>query len=68
MDPHQVFTRRNVGSAAESNLANIRAAGLLLLQTILENAPACGDRDLAIKRLRESIWWAVSAIELEGEV
>lgn len=68
MDPQQVFTRRNVSAEAAANVANIRAAGLHLVQTILENAPACGDRELAIKRLREAIWWAVSAVELEGEM
>lgn len=61
-----LFTYHAPSDDDVQRLIKIRAAALLLAEAIEENAPACADRTVAIRKVREAVMTANAAIVLKG--
>lgn len=46
--------------------ALVRERGLLFAKTVLESAPDCRERSLAITKIEEAVMWANAAIARNG--
>ena len=62
----EVMTYQKPGPEQIANFEQIRYACVVLVQTILKNAPDCADRTTAIRKVREARMDSNSAIALDG--
>lgn len=64
----QVFTYHPPRGDDPERYTAIREAGRNLGQVILDNTPLCADQQAAIRKVREAVMAANSAIALDGAV
>ena len=64
----ELFTYHAPDDDQVPQYAKIRLAGQALCDVILECTPVCGDQRVAIRKVREAVWTANSAVALKGLV
>jgi hypothetical protein len=64
----RIFTYNTPNPDNEAKFVAIREAALELARVISDNAPACRDRDAAIRHVRDAVYTANASIALDGLV
>lgn len=67
-DPEYVFSHHHATPEQLTHYATIHTGAKQFAQLILEHVPACNDRAVALRLLRESAMMACSAVSLDGRL
>jgi tryptophanyl-tRNA synthetase len=67
-DPEYVFTHHSATPEKLRQYGVVHDAAKQFARVLLENVPASGDRDSALRLLRESAMMACAAISLDGRL
>jgi hypothetical protein len=67
-DPEYVFSHHHASSEQLKHYAAIHEGAKRFAQLLLEHVPACNDRSVALRLLRESSMMACAAVSLEGRL
>lgn len=68
MDLENIFKYHAPTADDPAKYEAIRAAGKALAYAIVENTPKCADQTAAIRKVREAVMTANSAVALKGTV
>lgn len=63
-----LFKSRLLDSEQTARAFWVREAGLAFAQVIMRNTPDCADRSAAIRKIREAVFTANSAISMEERI
>jgi len=50
-----------------AQVETIQRAGAAMMQLVEHNCPGCADRSAAMRKIREAVWTATSAIATQGK-
>ena len=67
-DPEYVFSHHHATPEKLKQYDAIHTAAKRFAEVLLENTPACSDRNAALRLLREATMMACAAISLDGRL
>ena len=67
-DPEYVFSHHHATPEKLKQYDAIHSAAKRFAEVLLENTPACSDRNAALRLLREATMMACAAISLDGRL
>ncbi|HEX3598048.1 MAG TPA: hypothetical protein VHU80_23220 [Polyangiaceae bacterium] len=67
-DPEYVFSHHHATPEKLKQYDAVHTAAKRFAEVLLQNTPACSDRDAALHLLREAAMTACAAISLEGRL
>jgi len=67
-DPEYVFSHHHASPEQLKHYAMIHEGAKRFAELILEHVPACNDRAVALRLLRESSMMACAAVSLQGRL
>lgn len=67
-DPDYVFSHHQASPEKLAHYEAIHSSAKAFAKVVLEHAPACTDRNAALRLLREASMMACAAVSLEGRL